>query len=158
MFESFTGGAGKEEFEDFEEDLIEQKFLGGESKKDFAARQVLRAKYVAQCNKGKAEFGKEIKQSVASLKTLGTNNSRATKQMLGEINGDLATVAANYKTSVMKIVKNGEGNPTIPAGDVAALKASHAKAFADINSSMKKIAEAKKKTYQNKAMLLQTGQ
>lgn len=46
MFESFTGGA-KEEFEDFEEDLIEQKFLGGESEKDFAARKVLRAKYVA---------------------------------------------------------------------------------------------------------------
>lgn len=64
IFDKFAGGA-KEEFEEFEEDLdfdleeedmTELKFLGGESSGDFAKRVALRNKYVATCEKGKAEF------------------------------------------------------------------------------------------------------
>jgi len=63
VFKQFSGDQ-EDEFMDFEEDLIEEKALGGliggESDADFKKRVDLRNRYVATCNKGKKEFGDEI--------------------------------------------------------------------------------------------------
>lgn len=63
VFKQFSGDQ-EDEFMDFEEDLIEEKALGGliggESDADFKKRVALRNRYVATCNKGKKEFGDEI--------------------------------------------------------------------------------------------------
>lgn len=63
VFKQFSGDQ-EDEFMDFEEDLIEEKalggFIGGESAADFKKRVDLRNSYVATCNKGKKEFGDEI--------------------------------------------------------------------------------------------------
>lgn len=48
--------------------MIETGFIGGESEAAFAERKKLRAKYVATCNKGKAEFGDAIAKANSMMK------------------------------------------------------------------------------------------
>lgn len=112
LFKQFTGGAS-EEFEDFEldmfddleEDLIEEKFIGGESDSAFAERVALRNKYVAQCNRGKKEFAQTIGKTKKELEALGNRNENIAGKLLKYMNDDLASKAANYKTSAEKIYK-----------------------------------------------------
>jgi len=59
---------------DFEEDLTEMGFMGGESDAAFKKRVDLRNSYVATCNKGKKEFHDEIVNTTNTLKRLGSAN------------------------------------------------------------------------------------
>jgi len=67
MVKGFAAGNG-EEFIDFEADLEELKFLGGESGADYETRKQIWAKARATCNKGKQEFGEAIKRAESTIK------------------------------------------------------------------------------------------
>ena len=106
IFEAFSGGnkpAGAEEFEEFEEDLIEEeveelKFMGGESDSAFAERVADRNRYVAMCGKEKKIFAQTIGKTKSMLVKLANHNFVG--KTVGEIHDDLASTAAQYGSIV----------------------------------------------------------
>ena len=148
-------GDGEEEFLDFEEDLIEEKFIGGESSGDFAKRVALRNQYVATCNKGKKEFAQTIGKAVKTLHTLGSQNVKIGKNVVSHIDDQLAANAASYKTDVYKIVDSDQSMLGSAEGKMKAL---HTAAWNAHQKNKKYSHDAKKAALIKKAMLLQTGQ
>lgn len=63
IVKGLASGNGEQEFIDFEADLEELKFLGGESGADYETRKKIWADARAKCNKGKKEFGEAIKKA-----------------------------------------------------------------------------------------------
>lgn len=52
-------------------DLLEDKFIGGESSADFKKRVDLRNKYVGQCNLARSKFQKTVSDIVGKVKMAG---------------------------------------------------------------------------------------
>jgi len=160
LFKQFAG-SGEDEFADFEEDmdleedLIEERFIGGESDAEFAKRVALRNRYVATCTKGKKEFAHAIGKTIKTLQGLGSRNEKIGKSVLAHIDDTLAAKAVNYKNEVYKFVST---NQDMIGSDEGAMKALHAAAWANHTKNKKFVHEAKKKALIKKAMLLQTGQ
>lgn len=108
---------------DLEDELVETKFIGGESSAEFQKRVALRNKYVATCNKGKKEFAHTIGTTIKTLQGLGSRNEKIGKLVLDHIDDNLASNAANYKHAVDQFAASNQDMIGSDEGTMSSLHA-----------------------------------
>jgi len=154
IIKGFASGSG-EEFIDFEADLEELKFLGGESGADYETRKQIWAKARATCNKGKQEFGHAIKTAESTIKHL--TQSKIVAATFAGLDEAVVQKAFQYKHDVYAYADSG-------AQDMmsSAEKAEFGNANNNLTGLMtkhaKEVTHNKGQGLVNKAMLLQIGQ
>jgi hypothetical protein len=150
---SLSGGS--EEFIDFEDDLEELKFLGGESGADYETRKKIWADARAKCNKGKQEFGQAIKKAESEIKTLA--NSKVASSTLNHLDDSVRQTALQYKADVYAYADSG-AQDMMSSAEKAEFGNANNHFTSQLEEHAKTVAHNKGQGLVNKAMLLQLGQ